>query len=865
VTRDPSLTPDQWERAVACFEGALGVSAEARDDWLEEAAKDPDVRSAVRSMLRADARTNHLLESDLGELAALAVAETALVATGQRIDDFEIGEELDRGGMGILYRAKDVRLDREVALKFFLRPAESDAERRRQLAEARTVAALDHPNIGAFHRVGETTDGSLYMAMPLYTGENLRERLGRGRMSRRAALDVARQVAQGLGAAHAAGIVHRDVKPENVFLTTDGVAKLLDFGIAADLTDAPEFSSSSGTTAYLSPEQVRGAPPDPRMDVWALGLTLYEMLVGAIPYEGDGRTTKMARIAATTAPPLLPARLRHTRLGRVLRRALSPDPERRYADGASFERALAATRRSGWLVGSATAALAGAAAWLALTGVFGEAPEPQAAPSAPDRPLLVVLPLEHRTADTTDAWLAIALADEIALRLVRTGDLTVRVPHEPPAGDAVAFARSAGAAYLVDGSLERRDGGGLRVRARLIRSADHETLWQADYPVNPERLIEMERDIAGHVARSIGVPLARPGMIVRPAPTSDGEAYEHYLRGNYYLAIRTPSAVARAMEEYGLAEEADSTFLTARVRRAYGAALFADWGWRYPGRTTEQLLADAMEQTDAVFAADSLQPEAWLTRAYVTALRNPNALDASIDDFRRSLALDPYNAEAHHQYGQTLMALGRYEEAVSAYRNAIQLEPDRAMSIMPIGVIREVQGRPEDAMVWLDSAVAMAPQVPYVWTVRAMVRLRAGDLSGALSDAERSLYLDDSFPTPTLSAQAMALARLGRDTEAASVLDEAIASLSDPERPTATEMVFLGEALVAMDRPELFLDLLERVEPRGGNLWFYLDKPGFDAVRDERVFRRIAGEAWPDASRAPPERAASSVRPASRR
>jgi serine/threonine-protein kinase len=857
MNTSPTLTPEQWDRAVGRFEQALEKAAGSRDAWLEGAEADPQVRALVRSMLHGDAAKSDVLDSDLGALAGLVLADGAsIVEPGQQIDDFLVGEELDRGGMGILHRATDVQLGREVALKFFFRSPESDAERRRQLAEARTVAALDHPNIAAIHRVGETADGSLYLAMPLYSGENLRERLRRGPLTREAAVDIARQVARGLGAAHAAGIVHRDVKPENVFLTTDGVAKLLDFGVAADLADAVELSSSAGTTAYLSPEQLEGASPDPRMDVWALGLTIYEMLAGKSPYAGGSATSVMARIAGAAEPPVLPRRLRHTRLGRVVRRALAPDPERRYANGQAMERALAAASRPvmlGGAVAAAAAMLVGVVAWLAFGGGSGGSKRPEVSRSLAAAPLLLVLPFENPSTDTTDAWLGVALADEVASRLSGADDLRVHADGGPPDGDTMEFARSAGAEYVVEGTIRRRDEG-LEVAVRLSRSADGEVVWLAEYPAFSERLLDLQSDIARNVARSIGVALSHPYRGRSPA-TTNALAYEHYLRGNYYLGIRTPTSVARAMEEYRRAADADSGFAEARVRRAYGAALFADWGWEYPGTTTEQLLVEALATTDDVLAGDSLQPEAWLTRAYLVALRNPNALDTSVEDFRRSLALDPRNAEAHHQYGQTLMALGRYDEAIAAYRNAIELQPDRAMSLMPIGVLREAQGRSEDAIVWLDSAVALAPQVPYAWTVRAMLRLRAGDPSGALSDAERSLDLDDSFSTPARSARAIALHRLRHSSEAELELQAAMASLADPERPTATEMVFLGEALVAMDRSPLFLDLLERVQPRGGNLWFYLDKPGFDPVRDDPRFRAIVSEAWPDASRPPPERA----------
>lgn len=852
------LTPDEWCRLVEVFEAALEQPAGARDAWLEAAEPDAELRDLVRAMLRADNAPERELP-EIAELAELTLGTEPSLAQGTRVDDFVIDQELARGGMGVLYRATDVRLERPVALKFFRRPATSQVDRRRQLAEARAVAAIDHPNIATVHRVGESPDGALYFAMPLYEGSNLRERLRLrdGPLSPGETLDVARQVARGLATAHAAGIIHRDVKPENIFLTADGTAKLLDFGVAASARPSLEDESSGGTTAYMSPERLAGASPDPRMDVWAFGVTLLETLTGDNPFFGGDTLAVSARISdSTRRAPRVPLRHRRTRLGRVLQRCLSPDPADRYADGAVLLDALGPRARHPVAVGLAAAATAAA---LILLVMFPGLIDGNGGGLATERarsPTLLVLPFTGRSADTADAYLSEALSDQVALQLGRARGLRVRSSFRTPAAgrepDVAAMAHAAGAEYVLDGQVHWQRGRRV-VAAELTRAADGKVEWRETFSADSRFLPALDTAIASAVTRLFGVPFdSRADREGVGMGRGDPVAYEHYLRGNYYLKRRTPAAVGRAMHEYERALEADGGFVAAVARRAYGAALFLDWGWEYPGRSADELLAEVTAMIETALAADSLLADAWLARAYLTVLRNPNGLDRSLQDFRRALALDPRSAEAHHQYGQTLMSLGRYEEAVTAYRNALDLEPDRAMTIMPVGAIRARQGRMREAMTWFDSAVAIAPEVPYPWAVRAVERLQAGEAAGALADADRALALDDSYATPALAARALALQRLGREAEARAELERIMASLVAPSAPSPTDALFVGLALVAMDRQGEFLDLLESVRPRGRTLWFYLDRPGFDSLRGNPRFDGVASEAWPDSSRPMP-------------
>ena len=212
------------------------------------------------------------------------------LAAGSRLGPYEIVSQLGQGGMGVVYQARDPRLDRHVAIKL-LPPdlTRDEIAKQRFLQEAKAASALDHPSICNIHEINETPDGQLYLVMASYEGETLKERIARGPLKLNDAIDIATQVGEGLSKAHAAGIVHRDIKPANLMVTADGTVKILDFGLAklAGSEGVTQTGTTVGTVAYMSPEQARGQEVDHRTDIWSLGVVLYEMLAGTPPFQGE--------------------------------------------------------------------------------------------------------------------------------------------------------------------------------------------------------------------------------------------------------------------------------------------------------------------------------------------------------------------------------------------------------------------------------------------------------------------------------------------------------------------------------------------------------------------------------------------------
>ena len=347
---DPGQVPDRdrdrWSRIHALLGAVLELPVAGRDAFLDrECRDDVDLRREIESLVRAAERTGALDRPPAaGARADMVAADMRLYETGR----YRVLEELGHGGMGVVYRAEDVRLKRPVALKFLsLDRLDDEDAKARFIREARTASSLDHPNLCTIYEVDETPGGALFLAMALYEGETLKDRIGRGPVPLDDALDLAIQCAQGLRKAHESGVIHRDIKPSNLFVTRDGILKILDFGVAklTGQTELTRTGTTVGTAAYMSPEQIRGEAVDQRTDVWALGAVLYEMLTGQPAFSGDSAVALIHSVLNDTPRPM--RRLRPdapSHLQDIVSKMLEKHPDSRYRLAADVLHDLTALR-----------------------------------------------------------------------------------------------------------------------------------------------------------------------------------------------------------------------------------------------------------------------------------------------------------------------------------------------------------------------------------------------------------------------------------------------------------------------------------------------------------------------------------------
>ena len=659
--------------------------------------------------------------------------------TGRRVGPYEIIAPLGSGGMGEVYRARDTRLGRDVAIKVLPAEFAQDAERLRRFErEARATAALSHPNILDVHDVG-TFEGMPYLVEELLEGKSLDERIRRGALAAAEALGIAVQIARGLAAAHEKGIVHRDLKPANVFLTKLGAVKILDFGLAklvegvpvgdADtLTHAPTgvtgFGQVLGTVAYMAPEQARGLPVDQRADVFGFGVVLYEMVAGERPFRGATATDTIAAILKEEPAPL-PASVPPD-LAAVIGKCLAKEPERRYQDGREVLAALEGVdvegaapiwlslrrsiRRRPWLAAAnVAAALAVLAFALDVGGLRGRLLGGAAAGTIDS---LAVLPLENLSGDPEQGYLAEGMHDALITGLGQLGGLKRVIAR----GSVMRFAgtneplrqiaQELKVGALITGAV-LRSGSRVRITAHLVDPATEAQLWAQSYERELSDVLTLENEIVAAITREIKLQLTpqEKARLAEARPVNP-ETYEAYLKAMFHLYKKTPEGYAKglALLEEAIRKNPTDPLPYAGLALAYPILYHGPGGTVPPNEGFPRARAAALK---ALELDDSLA-QAHLALAAIKMYHDWDWAGAE-REFKRALELNPNLPEAHTHYGWYLHLFGRNDEGIAETKRAAELDPLTPSYSAWVGWMYNNLGEYDHGMEWARKALELDP------------------------------------------------------------------------------------------------------------------------------------------------------------
>jgi len=684
------------------------------------------------------------------------------------------------GGMGVVYRARDQRLDRTVALKFL--PAElnaSDREKQRFLREARTASSLDHPNIGVIHGIEETEDGFTFIVMAYYEGSSLAQRIQKGPMKLHEAIGVARQMAQGLGDAHRHSIVHRDVKPSNVMLTSSGLVKIVDFGLARAMTEQTASQTGvTGTVRYMSPEQAMDRPVDQRCDIWALGVVFAEMLTGSTPFHAESITSMLFSIL-NDPPAGLDAV--HPALQPLLYHALAKDPERRYGSCAEFladlgaaekqipaaeadadltqkvpsagrgnrtsahtKRLIAEASRGAW---SSTAKqssritnwlLAALVVLLAVglsLGFITPLREKAIAlvTGAPAQKHVAVLPFDNIGSNPENAALADGLMESLAGRLsnldvgnqslwiVPTSEVRRHKVSDP--SDAL---KDLGANLVIKGAVER-DGNDIHLTVNLIDTKNLRQVGSAMLEDPAGDLSTLEDEAVARLAKLMNIAVTA-GMLRNTGGRVNPAAYEGYLTAlGLMQRYDKPGNLDQAIAVLQDALKTDPGFAVG-----YGE-LGEAWRLKHISDPNPKWLSEAEANARKAVQIDNSIASVYVTLGRIH--RETGQHDLALEEYQHAYSLDGRNAQALAGMARVDEDAGKLAEAEAAYRKAADLQPNDWEGYNHLGSFLKRHGKRQEAIAKYRQALQVTPD-------NAQVLLNLG-----------AAYEDSSDPTVMAQAE----------------------------------------------------------------------------------------------------------------
>ncbi|MCX6558164.1 MAG: protein kinase [Candidatus Aminicenantes bacterium] len=731
---------------------------------------------------------------------------------GQTISHYHILDKIGSGGMGEVYKAEDTKLKRRVALKFLPIQMTADKEARSRFErEAQAAAALNHPNIVTVHEIGEH-EGQVFIAMEYVEGQTLKELITVNRtpstvdqspiaphpLPLAQVLEIATQIAEGLAVAHAKGIVHRDIKPQNILVDKDGRVKILDFGLAKlkGISSLTKESSTLGTIHYMSPEQTMGKEVDHRTDIWSLGVVLYEMLTGKVPFKGDYEQAVVYAILNEE-----PGRLTSIRkdapleFDRILEKALAKEPDDRYQHADDMlvdlkhlkrdsrpdrQPVPSAPRRKTWrwprwaipvvaiLFVAAAAALFFVSrekpkpdvskqttdirpvqpAWThSIAFVSREKPKPDVSKQTTDiRPVqpawthsIAVLPFKNLSDSKEDEYFSDGITDDIIAQLSKIGDLKVIsrtsvMTYKNTAKNIRDIGKELDVWTVLEGSV-RRAKNQVRIVAQLIDARNEGHLWADTYDKELIEVFAIQSDVAQKIAAALKAKLSpEEKERIENKQTENTEAYELFLKGRFYLNKRVTTDFQKAVAHFNQAIEKDPSYALAYAGLASAYAVMP-----YYGSGSKENYALALEAASKALEIDPTLAEAHTALGYVK--ENQFDLASAEIEYKRAIELNPSYPTAHHWYSTFLRRLGRFEEAITESRRAVELDPLSLIINVNLGHTLICMRQYDQAVIQCQKVIDLDPQFPWSYFFLGMVAELQGKFTEAINEYKKAALL----------------------------------------------------------------------------------------------------------------------------
>lgn len=736
LSNEKRMNAEKWQKINDLFHATLDVGAEERAE-LMNAEPDDSVRTEVQKLLVAhESSGNFIAEPASPNLVNIisngsGTSPKSTINTGDRIGRYNVIEQIGRGGMGEVYLCRDADLNRDVAIKVLPPEFTNDAERiKRFRREARSASALNHPNILTIYEIGES-DGLQFMVSEFVAGKTLTEHLSVEKPSTLDALKIAEQICSALAAAHEAGIVHRDIKPDNVMVRGDGLVKVLDFGLAkatttsvsqtenATLLKSNSFDSGAsntvpgmvmGTPDHMSPEQARGKAVDAQSDIFSLGVVMYQMLTGVKPFGGETISDTIAEVLTKEPRPVREIDPSITsEIESIVNRALKKDKAERFASSRVMlseisssidhlktgggtaqmpENATVISDRPKAPLSNTARPFKFAVASLALIlvaigGYFGYG----YFFAAKQIRSIAVLPFENDSDNKDVEYISDGMTDTLIRGLSQLPDLDVKARssvyrYKGKAPDIRAIADELGAQAVLYGRFTQR-GDNIGLSLELVDAATLGVLWTEQYSRPVASLAAMQGEVAKDVTVNLRFKLSREDQTrLATSGTENSEAFRSYLRGRYMLTHGTSQSQMESLRYFSEAVDADPKFALgyAGLADAY-AILGTVFRASIP---TDEAMPKAKAAAESAIALDPQLSEAYVSLAWVKFRFDWDWAGAE-SDFRKAIELNKNNAQAYQWYGELLSALGRDDEAIQQLTRAQSIEPYSAIITWNLG------------------------------------------------------------------------------------------------------------------------------------------------------------------------------------